>query len=228
MPKIFQREIDRLKKEILVLSAIVEESVQNAVRAIASRDSKLAQKVIETDSEIDQMEVDLEESCLKVLALHQPVAIDLRFIVTVLKINNDLERIGDLAVNIAQRAGFLALRPKVNIRLNLTEMAERAQEMLHKSLDALINMDPILAKSVCASDDVIDNMHEEMYRVVEDTIREKPDEINSLIQLLSVSRQLERIADHATNIAEDVIYMVTGVISRHRQGELRPDAEMKP
>jgi len=221
MPKIFQREIDRLKKEILVLSAIVEESVQNAVRAIASRDSKLAQKVIETDSEIDQMEVDLEESCLKVLALHQPVAIDLRFIVAVLKINNDLERIGDLAVNIAQRAGFLALRPKVNIRLNLTEMAERAQEMLHKSLDALINMDPILAKSVCASDDVIDNMHEEMYRVVEDTIREKPDEINSLIQLLSVSRQLERIADHATNIAEDVIYMVQAEVVRHHPEKLK-------
>jgi phosphate transport system protein len=227
MPKIFQREIDRLKKEILVLSAIVEESVQNAVRSIASRDSKMAQKVIEADAEIDQMEVDLEESCLKVLALHQPVAIDLRFIVAVLKINNDLERIGDLAVNIAQRAGFLAVRPKVNIRLNLTEMAEKVQAMLHKSLDALINMDPVLAKSVCASDDAIDEMHEDMYKVVEDAIREKPEEIDTLIQLLSVSRQLERIADHATNIAEDVIYMVTGVISRHRRGELRPDAEMK-
>jgi len=221
MPKIFQREIERLKKEILVLSAIVEESVQNAVRAIATRDSKLAQKVIGADSEIDQMEVDLEESCLKVLALHQPVAIDLRFIVAVLKINNDLERIGDLAVNIAQRANYLANKPKVNIQLKLTEMADKTQIMLRKSLDALVNMNPALAKEVCNSDDEIDQMHEEMYRLVEDAIRANPDNIDILIQLLSVSRQLERIADHATNIAEDVIYMVTGIISRHHRGELQ-------
>jgi phosphate transport system protein len=162
------------------------------------------------------MEVGVEEDCLKILALHQPVAIDLRFIVAVLKINNDLERIGDLAVNIAERSAFLSKHPPFGFSLGLVEMADRAQDMLKHSLDALINLDSGLAQEVCAADDEIDAMNRQMYLKIQDAIRSNPGKLESLIHLLSVSRHLERIADHATNIAEDVIYMVEGRIARHR------------
>ncbi len=222
MSRHLQREIDRLKKKILSLSTLVEESVQNAIYSIMKRDAKMSQRVIEKDNEIDQLEVDLEEDCLKILALHQPVAIDLRFIIAVLKINNDLERIGDLAVNIAQRAGYLASHPKVEIALDFPLMVEKTQVMLRKSLDSLVNLDDVTAKQVCEADDEIDRMHQEMYQAVQDGIRKNPENMESLIQHLSVSRQLERIADHATNIAEDVIYMVDGVITRHRMNDYFP------
>jgi phosphate transport system protein len=158
---------------------------------------------------------------LKILALHQPVAIDLRFIVAVLKINNDLERIGDLAVNIAERAIFLAGRPKINISIELIDMAHHAQSMLKKSLDALINHDAELAHKVCASDDTIDQMNRQMYLNVQEAILKNPEQISALIHLLSASRHLERVADHTTNIAEDVIYMVEGQIMRHKTEEYK-------
>ncbi|MCL6583430.1 MAG: phosphate signaling complex protein PhoU [bacterium] len=222
MPQHLQREIEKLKRNILSLSTIVEESVQKAVRSIEQRDTKLAMSVIENDLKIDQIEVDVEEECLKVLALYQPVAIDLRFIVAVLKINNDLERIGDLAVNIAERATFLATQPKVDIPFDLAGMAEKAQLMLRRSLDALVNMDSQLAREVCASDDEVDALNRDMYAYVQAGITRHPEEVECLIHLLSVSRHLERIADHATNIAEDVIYMVDGEISRHKTDEYKP------
>ena len=153
---------------------------------------------------------------MKILALHQPVAIDLRFIVAVLKINNDLERIGDLAVNIAERAVFLAGQSKVNISIDLVDMAHNAQSMLKKSIDALINHDAQLAHKVCVSDDIVDQMNRQMYLKVQEAIVKNPRQISSLIHLLSASRHLERIADHTTNIAEDVIYMVEGQIVRHK------------
>jgi len=162
------------------------------------------------------MEVDVEEECLKILALYQPVAIDLRFIITALKINNDLERIGDLAVNIAERSEFLARQPEVHVPLDLEKMTEKTQSMLTKSLDALVNMDCDLAHQVCAADDEVDAMNRQMYLTVQDGIRQHPEQLESLIHLLSASRHLERIADHATNIAEDVIYMAEGQIVRHR------------
>jgi phosphate transport system protein len=162
------------------------------------------------------MEVGVEEDCLKILALHQPVAIDLRFIVAVLKINNDLERIGDLAVNIAERSAFLSKHPPVGLSLGLIEMVDKVQDMLKHSLDALIGLSSGLAQEVCASDDAVDAMNRQMYIKIQDAIRKNPEQLESLIHLLSVSRHLERIADHATNIAEDVIYMVEGQIARHR------------
>ncbi|MDD5327390.1 MAG: phosphate signaling complex protein PhoU, partial [Phycisphaerae bacterium] len=163
----------------------------------------------------------IEEDCLKILALHQPVAIDLRFIVTVLKINNDLERIGDLAVNIAERAVFLAGQPKINISTDLADMAHTAQSMLKRSIDALINHDAELAHEVCASDNIVDKMNRQMYLKIQKAILENPEQISSLIHLLSTSRHLERIADHTTNIAEDVIYMIEGQIARHRTKEYK-------
>jgi len=216
MAKYLQREIENLKKKLLALGARVETSVRDAALSIEKRNADLAQKVIDDDIEIDNTEVEVEEDCLKILALHQPVAIDLRFIVAVLKINNDLERIGDLAVNVAERAVFLSSQPKVNISSDLFDMAQSAQSMLKESLDALINHDAELAHKVCASDDIVDQMNRQMYLKVQDAIVKNPKQISTLIHLLSASRHLERIADHTTNIAEDVIYMVEGQIIRHK------------
>lgn len=219
MPKHLQRDIENLKIKLLSLSAKVESAVHDAAASIEQRDSSTAQEVIDEDIEIDQMEVDIEEDCLKMLALHQPVAIDLRFIVAALKINNDLERIGDLAVNIAQRAVFLAKQPKPDISFDFSAMTAVAKSMLKKSIAALINLDINFAQEVRLSDDTIDAMNREMYSKVEKAILAHPQQIATLIQLLSVSRHLERIADHTTNIAEDVIYMVEGRIVRHKMRE---------
>jgi phosphate transport system protein len=209
------REITGLKKLILALSALVEENVRQAVRAVAQRDAALAQSVIDGDNLVDQQEVAIEEECLKILALHQPVAHDLRFLVAVLKLNHALERIGDLAVNIAKRAKFLAEQPRLDVPIDFTAIAEKAQAMLHKSLDALINMDINLARQVGVADDEVDALNRETYNHVKSLLRKYPDHIETLIALLNVSRHLERIADHASSIAEDVIYLLEGKIVRH-------------
>jgi len=222
MPVHLQREIENLKKDILTLGAMAEHSVREATLAIEKYDEALARSVIEKDLKIDQMEIEVEEACLKILALHQPVAIDLRFIIAVLKINNDLERVGDLAVNIAERAAFLATQPRVNISFDFIGMAIKVQAMLKKSLDALVNLRSDLASEVCACDDEIDTMNRQMYLLVQEEIHSNPKYTDSLIHLLSASRHLERIADHATNIAEDVIYMVEGQIVRHKVEEYKP------
>ncbi|MDH5750791.1 MAG: phosphate signaling complex protein PhoU [Deltaproteobacteria bacterium] len=214
-----QREIDHLKKMVLALGAEVEENVHKAVESLSNRDTKLAESIIASDSEIDRREVELEEECLKVLALHQPVAVDLRFVIAVLKINNDLERIGDLAVNIAERAIVLSSHPPMDIPFDFKEMSEKTKRMLKDSLDALVNMDSRLAKKVCTVDDEVDAINREMYIQVQQGILDNPERIGSLIHCLSTSRHLERIADHATNIAEDVIYMVAGEIVRHKAEE---------
>ena len=216
MPQHLQREIENLKKKILSLGARVETPVHEAIRSIETRNEALARKIIDEDIVIDQTEVEVEEECLKILALHQPVAIDLRFIVAVLKINNDLERIGDLAVNIAERSAFLAGQPEVDVPFDFAQMSEKTEAMLNKSLDALVNLNSWLAHEVCMSDDAIDDMNRQMYLKIQEAILKHPRHITSLIHLLSVSRHLERIADHATNIAEDVVYMIDGQIVRHK------------
>jgi phosphate transport system protein len=216
MPKHLERELEKLKRRIISLGAKVEERLRMAIKAIETRDSNLANQVIKADHEIDEMEVDIEEECLKVLALHQPVAIDLRFIIAVIKINNDLERIGDLAVNIAERAAFLASQRKLDILFDFPGMAEKAQSMVKRSLDALVNMDSRLAWEVCASDDEVDAMNRAMFIQVQNGIRKNTNRMECLIHLLSASRHLERVADHATNIAQDVVYMIEGEIVRHR------------
>jgi len=215
MTKHFEGEIEKLKKRILHFSALVEESVQKSVTALETRDPQLAQRVVDSDPDIDAMEVETEEECLKILALYQPVAFDLRFIVAVLKINNDLERIGDLAVNIAESAAVVSDRPRVDIGFDFSAMAAKAKEMLRGSLDSLVQEDADLARRVRAADDVVDDMHRRMYQRVAEALRRDPDQAETLQRLTSISRQLERIADHATNIAEDVIYMLKGEIVRH-------------
>jgi len=210
-----QKEIDGLKRHVLRLGAVVEEALTKAVDSVERRDARLAAEVIERDTDIDRLEVEIEEECLKVLALHQPVAVDLRLIVSMLKINNDLERIGDLAVNVAERAQALADEPVVGLRTDLRRMAERARYMLKSSLDSLVNLDPSLAQEVRESDDEVDEINRQMFAEFEIGVGQAPQMVKAYLQLLSVSRHIERIADYATNIAEDVIYMVEGEIVRH-------------
>ena len=210
-----QREIAKLKKSILTLGAIVEERVHMAVQALSDRDEKLAREVIDGDLQIDEMEVDLEEECLKLLALHQPVATDLRFIIAVLKINSTLERIGDLAVNIGERAVFVATHERIDIPFDFPAMSKKVKCMLKMSLDSLVNMNSHSALEVCKMDDEVDAINRQMYVQVRDGICSHPDHLELLTHLLSTSRHLERIGDLATNIAEDVIYMIDGRIIRH-------------
>jgi phosphate transport system protein len=212
-------EIQKLKSKLLFLCSLVEQSLWKAVKSLRQRDGQLAKEVIDEDVVIDQNEVDVEEECLKILALHQPVAIDLRFIVTALKINDDLERIGDLSVNIAERSEFLARHDPVPTPFDFDTMARITQQMLRDSLDALVNTDCSLALKVLKDDDQVDAINKEMYDLVKQAILDHSEYIESLIHLLSVSRHLERIADHAVNIAEDVIYMVEGRIIRHKTEE---------
>jgi phosphate transport system protein len=211
-----RREIDNLKYKLLAMSGVAEASVANAVRALVERSEDLAKAVIQSDIEVDQMEVEIEEDCLKILALHQPVAIDLRFIIAVLKINSDLERVGDLAVNIAERAVYLATHEQIDIPFDFAGMAVKVQKMLTGSIDSLVNLDTRQAYRIRAQDEEIDSMNREMYQLVKNSLVEKPEHANTLIHTLSVGRHLERIADHATNIAEDVIYLVDAEIIRHR------------
>ena len=221
-----QRQIDKLKKMILELGALVEESVERSIRAVDTRDTGLAEKVIAADERIDMMEVEIEEECLHTLALHQPVAFDLRYIMAVLKINNELERIADLAANIAVQAQFLVNKPKVDtVPYDLPRMTEMVRAMLERSLDALVKIDPNLARSVIQMDDDVDWIHKQMYEDVEQAIRQNIGQLEQLIHLLRISQRMERIADHAVNIAEDVMYMAHGEIHRHRSEASLPSPE---
>ena len=211
-----QRDIDRLKESIVSLGTLVEERVRMAVKAIQSRDARLAQIVVDGDTEIDRLEVDIEEECLKILALHQPVADQLRYIVAILKMNNDLERIGDLAVNIAEHEELVAHHGEPAIPFDYFTMGRKAEEMLTKSLDALVNTDLWMAYEVLSQDDDVDAMKNAIQQQFAQEMRKPQDHPDSMIHMFLVSRHLERIADHATNIAEDVIYMITGEIHRHR------------
>jgi phosphate transport system protein len=219
--------MERLKKDILALSTVVEEAFRLAMEAFEHKDPTLACRIIEGDARIDQLEVDLEEECLKLLALYQPVAIDLRFIVSVLKINSDLERIGDLAVNIAERVEFLSTRQLVEPPAVLLEMAGIARSMLHGALDALVNMETPPAYEVCRMDQRVDDLHRRMYPIIEAKIHQDPQHLEALLRILTVSRFIERVADHSTNIAEDVVYMLEGEIVRHRVEEHSDAAKKK-
>jgi len=213
--KQFTKELENIKKRILALGAMVEERVQMAIKAIDTNDSDLAQEIIKKDYEIDETEVEIEEECLKVLALHQPMAIDLRFIIAVIKINAELERIGDQAVNIAERVDVTAKREQLDFYFDYSLMGEKAQAMLKMCLDALINLDYDLAFKVVMMDDEVDRIKIEAYDKIKKEMSENPDKIGYLINLLLISRHLERLGDHATNIAEQVVYLVEGEIIRH-------------
>ena len=219
MTKHILRQIDNLKQKILYVGTLVEEAIAKAISALINRDAQLAQKVIANDSVIDRMEVEVEEECLKILALYQPVAADLRFVVATLKINNDLERMGDLAKNIAKRAAFIAKADPIDVPIDFRAMATQAQNMVKQSLDALVNADANLARQVRLEDDEVDASRQRIRQQVLNGIRRSPEKTEYLLKFNSVSKHLERLADMATNVAEDVIYMVEGEIVRHQASE---------
>ncbi len=209
-----QREIEKIKKEILSLGAMVEDRFKKAIYAIKKEDLVLSQKIIDTDFEVDEREIEVEEECLKILALYQPVATDLRFLVAIIKINNDLERIADYASNIAQRFKTSSEDPN-KFKYDYTSMADLAGKMLRMSLDALVGMDVDMAYDVREMDSELNLMRNEAYDTMKKDIQDHPDMVSEIINMYLISRHLERIGDHTTNIAEEVIYLIEGEIIRH-------------
>ena len=216
MTRHIERQIESLKEKILRVGTLVEEAISKAIAALVNRDIQLSRWVIANDEEIDRMEVEVEEECLKILALYQPVDADLRFVVAALKINNDLERMGDLATNIAKRVGPLATGEPVDLPPEIRTMAMRAEEMVEQCLEAVVRGDPTLARRVREQDDAVDDARQSVRRSVMNGIRAEPAKLENLLRINSISKHIERIADMATNIAEEVIYMVEGDIVRHR------------
>ena len=216
MPKRLQKELEKIKKQILSLGAMAEERIRMAIKAIETWDAGLAEEIIRRDYEIDEREIEVEEECLKILALHQPVAVDLRFLIAVIKINSELERVGDEAVNIAHRVRNISKRRRLDLSFDFSTMSEKAATMLRLSLDALVNLDLDLAFKVLTLDDEVDLMHREIYDRIKEVMSQNPDYVGYLINLYTTSRHLERVGDHSTNIAEVVIYLIEGEIIRHR------------
>lgn len=216
MSKHLQRDLENVHLEMLSMSAIVEEMIDKASRALIEGDVELAAEVIHTDEQVNHGEVHIEEECLKMLALHQPVAIDLRRIATMVKVNNDLERIADLAVNIAERAQCLTAFPAFQMPARLERMVTLATQMVRGALDAFVNLDALSARRVCLHDDEVDEDNRRIIDELQDLMKRDPEMITPAMHAFSATRHVERIADHATNIAEDVIYLVEGEIARHK------------
>ncbi len=223
MSLILQKEVDALKKNILSLGGFVEEQVHYAVKSLIQVDEKMAEQVVLRDADVDQAEVEMEESCLKLLALHHPVATDLRFIIAVLKINSELERIGDLAVNIANRTLLINHHQTSNEVTTLSGMTGLVESMLKMSLDSFVNLDIKMAVKVCKTDEKVDHFNREFYFDIREQMREDPVHLDNFVHLLNISHQLERIADLTTNIAEDVLYMIEGNIVRHHLDDVVDD-----
>jgi phosphate transport system protein len=219
--KHLNRDLDALRKSLLDLGGRVEVAIRDATAALTQRDADLARKVIRGEREIDLDEVRLEEECLKILALNQPVAGDLRFVITALKVNNDLERMGDSAESIAARALQLMQLPAVAMPGELAPMVQGARGMTRKALDCLVQGDVPLARQVLDDDAMVDGSQVQIFATLQQRMRQAPQEIEQCVLLLSATRQIERIADLATNIAEDVIFLHDGEIVRHKRSMLR-------
>ena len=217
MTKHLHTDLQSLERNLLALGAKVEEAVRLSITSLAMRRIDMAEEVIGGDEEIDMLEVALEEECLKVLALHQPVAGDLRFVTACMKITNDLERIGDLSVNISKRSKALCDQRSQEPPKQLNEMTESTTAMLRSALDAFVREDGKKARHVMAEDDRIDSLHKQCLQDLMQAMKDDPKRIDTCMLYISVSRHLERIADHTTNIAEDVIYLADGDIVRHQR-----------
>jgi len=215
----FQKELEELKENLLNMAAMVEEAIQDSVQSLVKRDSDLAQKTFELEDRINKTEIAIDDMCLKLLALRQPMAADLRFITSAMKIITDLERIGDQAVNIAERAIPLSQEPQLKPYIDIPRMAEIAQSMVKDVLDAFVNRDSRLARSVCQRDDLVDGLNDQVFRELLTYMISDPKTITRAVHLMIVCRCLERIADHATNIAEDVIFMVDALVIKHHADE---------
>lgn len=210
------RDLDSLHRLVLTMCANVEDMIHSAVETLHHPNYDRAREIVAQDDNIDTLDVEIEEECLKLLALHQPVAIDLRRITTVMKISAELERVADLGVSIAQRALGIISCPELTIPETLHEMSRRALDMLHQSIDAYVHLDVRLARQVCQQDEAVDALNREIINELTVLMRNRPDLVEPAVHLFSAGRQVERIADHATNIAEDVVYLVQGEIIRHR------------
>ncbi|MCA9040245.1 MAG: phosphate signaling complex protein PhoU [Planctomycetaceae bacterium] len=210
------RDLEQLHHDLLTMSSMVEEMIHLSVDTLSEPSYEKAQELAAKDDIIDRWDVRLEESCLKVLALHQPVAIDLRRLTTVLKITAELERVADLGVHIAERACSLINGPAIEVPDRLQVMVRAAVDMLHRSINAYVQLDSNMARQVCDDDDRIDHLNRSIIEELRDQMERTPSCIESALHLFSASRHVERVADHATNIAEDVVYLVEGEIIRHR------------
>jgi len=215
----FQKELEELKESLLKMAATVEEAIRDAVQSLVKRDSDLAQKTFGFEDRINKMELAIDEMCLKLLALRQPMAVDLRFITSAMKIVTDLERMGDQAVNIAERSVSLIEEPLLKPYIDIPRMAEIAQSMVKDVLDAFVNGDSQLARSVCERDDVVDGLNDQVVRELLTYMMSDPKTIARAVHLMIVARCLERIADHTTNIAENIVFIETGEMIRHRVKE---------
>jgi phosphate transport system protein len=221
MSKHLERDLEELHRDTLGLAGAVEKAICQAIRALQGRDADLARQVIAGDDRIDRQENRIEEECLKILALHQPVAADLRRIAAVLKINTDLERMADLAVDIAGRALRLAELPPIPVPVKLQRMTDLTTAMVRRSLEAFVKQDTREARAVCRLDDTMDGYNAEIIQELIGVMRSSPNLVEGALSLFSATRHLERIADHATNIAEDVIYLAEGEIVRHHPEALQ-------
>jgi len=219
----FQKELEKLKGNLLRMATLVEKVISEAVQSLMKRDSELAQKTIASDDAINDLELAIEEMCLKLLALRQPMAMDLRFITAAMKIVTDLERMGDQAVNIAERAISLNQEPQLKPYIDLPRMAEIVQSMVKDVLDAFVRQDSSLARSVCERDDLVDGLNDQVFRELLTYMISDSKTITRAVHLMIVSRCLERIADHATNIAEDVIFMVDALVIKHHADEKKEE-----
>jgi phosphate transport system protein len=211
----YERELRDVKESLLYLGALVEKAIELAVKALLDRDTEIARKVICDDNTIDQLDVEIEEKCIRILALRQPTARDLRYITTAIKINGHLERIGDMAANIAEKAIILSEEPPMKPYIDIPRMAEIARAMIKESLDALVNEDTNLAQKVRLEDETIDNLNEQVFRELLTYMLEDSKNIHRSLIIMQISKSLERISDHAVGIADMVVYMVTGKSVRH-------------
>ena len=217
MTKHLERDLNQLSNQISDLGALVSESTSKCMVMLQTFDRGIAKEIVETEAEVNTTEVEIEEECLKVLALHQPVAGDLRFLIVVLKVNNDLERMGDQVVNIAERVSFLADKERVVADLDFVAMGDIASRMVSQSVKALVKRDSSMAREVLAMDDDLDAMHARTYRVIQDVMAGNPDIVIPAVSYLTISSNLERLGDLATNIAEEIIFMEEGEVIRHRE-----------
>jgi len=215
MKRHVDEEMETLKEKILQMGAMVEEQIAYAIRALVERDSERARRVIENDHRVNALDVEIDEDCLRLIALHQPMAGDLRFLTTAMKISTDLERMSDLSENISERVIELNEEPLLNLYIDIPLMAQHAQRMVKESLDAFVNRNSDLARKVCQDDEFIDNLNQQIFRELLAFMLENPRSISHAIRISFISKYLERIADHATNVAELVVYLVEGKIIRH-------------
>lgn len=215
MQRYFDEELKALKEKILRMGALVEDQIANAIKSLVERDSDLARNVIANDHRVNAMDVEVDEDCLRLIALHQPMAGDLRFLTTAMKISTELERMSDLAENISERAIELNEEPQLKPYIDIPRMAEHAQRMVKETLDAFVNRDSTLARKVCGDDDFVDGLTHQLFRELLTYMIEDPHTITRAVRITFIAKYLERIADHSTNIAELVVYLVEGKIIRH-------------